>query len=235
MNCEEASLLIEEFYDGEMDSQSKSRLEEHLSVCQSCGLKLERMMRLDYLLEQSSMPPPVSAQLGQTLMAAFRNQHEKVAPPLNWWQRIFVGSVMIPKPVFAAIMLAIALAVLAVSIRDDERGAPSPVSTNIAVSSPAASTPPLPEVIEKTKIVEVPVVRERVVTRVVYVERKGSERVAQNPLRGNKQQRKAKEDNVNLVNLAMSGAVEDGEYVTRANLAGFQPIAEMKTRMIPKR
>ena len=231
MNCEEASLLLEEFYDGEVDTQSKLRIEAHLAVCPSCGVEFERMRRLDNLLEKSSTPQ-ASAQLDRTLMAAFRRQHEKAAPSPPWWQRIFVGSVSIPKPAFAAVLLAIVLAVLAAGIGESNRSIPAQVGTNIPSSSPASATPLPPEIIEKTRIVEVPVVRERVVTRVVYVERQNSRALARNRVSENKQTRAAKEGDANL---AMSGAVEDGEYVTRANLAGFQPMAELKTRIILNR
>jgi hypothetical protein len=91
-----------------------------------------------------------------------------------------------------------------------------------------------PEIIEQTKIVEVPVIRERVVTRVVYVERQSNETnnsqkslLAQDRTGRNKQkQNLTKEETNSATN------VEASEYVTRGNLSGFQPIAELKTRII---
>jgi hypothetical protein len=67
-----------------------------------------------------------------------------------WWKRLWMGSVRIPVPVACVLLLAIAVAVW--------RG----------------TKPSVPQIVVKTERVEVPVVQERVVTKLVtkYVFRK---------------------------------------------------------------
>ena len=233
MDCERVSLLIEEFYDGELDLHLKSRVEEHIAVCSFCSAEFYKVRSLDQLLEKSSAPPPPSAMLDQKLMEAFQ-QNQKALKSPAWWHRIFAGSLSIPKPAFAAAVIMVAAAIAAANIIGRYAVTPSNVSSIPAASSPAVSTPLPPEIIEKTKIVEVPVIRERVVTRVVYVERQSNESnnsqkslLADDRTGGNKQkQNLTKEETNSAIN------VEAGEYVTRGNLSGFQPIAELKTRII---
>ena len=236
MNCEEVSLLIEEFYDGEIDLHLKSRVESHIALCPLCGADFERVRGLDRLLEKSSAPPTPSILLDQKLMAAFERHHKEPEKSPAWWQRIFVGSLSIPKPAFAAALIVFAVAVTAANIIGRYAAASSEISAISPVPTTVVSVPLPPEIIEKIKIVEVPVVKERVVTRVVYVDQKSSGAVlaeksllAKNKADGNKQEPVVKEDNFNL---AMNGSVEDGGYVTRANLIGFQPPEELKTRII---
>lgn len=236
MDCERVSLLIEEFYDGEMDLHLKSRVEEHIAGCALCNAEFHKVLRLDQILERSSAPPPPSAMLDRKLMEAFQRQNQKDLTSPVWWQRIFIGSVSIPKPAFAAALIMIAFAVTAANIAGRFAVISSDASTISPVASPVNLTPLPPEVIETTKIVEVPIVKERIVTRIVYIERQSNEAVksqkatlAQNQRGGNKQKEVVNEDNTNL---AMNGSIVDGGYVTRANLNGFQPTAELKTRII---
>jgi hypothetical protein len=172
--------------------------------------------------------------LDQGLIEAFQQQKQKALTSSAWWHRIFAGSLSIPKPVFAAAIIIVAVAITAANIIGRYTLTSPDVSSIPAASPLVVSTPLPPEIIEKTKIVEVPVIRERVVTRVVYVERQNNESnnsqkslLAQDRTGGNKQkQNLTKEETNSAIN------VEAGEYVTRGNLSGFQPIAELKTRII---
>jgi hypothetical protein len=236
MKCEEVSLFIEELYDDEIDFHLKARVKEHLAGCPSCSADFDRIFRLDQLLEKAPAPPPPSALLDRKLMKAFERHNREALKSPAWWQRIFVGSVSVPKPAFAAILLAIIATITAAIMIERNRSVSFEIGTSLPASSPSVSTPLPPEIIEKTKIVEVPVIRERVVTRVVYVERQNSEAIkpqkalsARNGNDGNKQKQTLKEGDTNL---AMNGSIEDGGYVTRANLTGFQPATELKTRII---
>ncbi len=236
MNCKEVSLLIEEFCDGELSLHLESRVKEHIEICVLCSADLNNVIKLDQLLEKSSPPPPPSVMLDQKLMEAFRDHNKAVSISPAWWQRIFVGSLSIPKPAFAAALVVFAVAVTAANLVGRYTMMPADFSA-VSVALPTVVNVPLPpEIIEKTKIIEVPVVKERVVTRVVYVERQNNKTtdvqktlLAQNQADGNKQERTVKEDDSNL---AMNGAVNDDGYVTRANLIGFQPPTELKTRII---
>jgi hypothetical protein len=171
--------------------------------------------------------------LDQKLMEAFQ-QNQKALKSPAWWHRIFAGSLSIPKPAFAAAIVMVAVAITAANVIGRYTVTSSDVSSITAVPSLIASTPLPPEIIEKTKIVEVPVIKERVVTKVVYVERQSNETnnsqkslLAQDRISGNRQKKNlTKEETDSAIN------VEASEYVTRGNLSGFQPIAELKTRII---
>ena len=96
----------------------------------------------------------------------------------------------------------------------------------MATQNALLPAPPLasPQVVERTKLVEVPVVRVRVVTRTVYSAR------AQRNAREARNRAQAAEQN--YPNLAMSDSIAEHGYLTRAKLAGFQPANEMKARII---
>jgi hypothetical protein len=166
-------------------------------------------------------------------MEAFQQNQQALKSPA-WWHRIFVGSLSIPKPAFAAAVIMVAVAIAAANIIGRYAVTPLNVTSIPAAPSLIAPTHFPPEIIEKTKIVEVPVIKERVVTRVVYIERQSNEAnnsrkslLAQDLTGGNKQkQNLTKEETNSAIN------AEASEYVTRGNLSGFQPIAELKTRII---
>ncbi len=71
-------------------------------------------------------------------------------PSASWWKRLWMGSVRIPVPLACLLLLA----------------------TSVAVWR--AAKPPVPQIVVKTERVEVPVVQERIVTKLVtkYVGRK---------------------------------------------------------------
>ena len=237
MNCEKVSLFIEEFYDGELDSRLQSRIKQHLAACPSCSADFEMLVRIDRQLEKSSAPPAASATLERKLTEAFRRRDEKALKSPAWWRRAFVGSVSIPKPALGAAALASALAGVALGVGLSTRGVSSGVGPPALGAKASASPPvgpaPLPPVVnEGAKVIEAPVVRERVVTRVVYVERRGGESAARRWTGVDKAAKFTKRDDPTP---SAGGAVEGGEYVTRANLSGFQPVAELKTRIIPDR
>jgi hypothetical protein len=72
-----------------------------------------------------------------------------------------------------------------------------------------------------TKIVEVPVVREKIITRVVYLDRN-----KQNGIQ-------AKRINPKLPgNIALNNSIAENGYLTQINLEGFQPASEITTTVI---
>jgi hypothetical protein len=101
------------------------------------------------------------------------------------------------------------------------------------ISAPSAS----PEIIEQTKIVEVPVIRERIVTRVVYVERQGraADLPARNPALFSSRKdlrRNSPNSNPKDTFIAMKGSVAQNGYLTRIDLTGFQPTNGMNARVV---
>ena len=239
MNCEKVNELLNELHDGAMSEALKTRMETHIADCSSCCAAFDRLQALRNLLQTDVAPAP-SAALDRKLMQAFREKHHAPAKSPAWRRGIFAGSVSVPKPIFAAALIAVAVAVTTANL----------IGRNAAISSGVntASTAPitqqaLPEVIEKTKIVEVPVIKERVVTKTVYVEREDGnvQRAAGksfelNSIRGGAVNKK-RDDAANpaaVPNLQMSGSIAENGYFTRTDLSDFAPVAEAKIRIIKK-
>ncbi|HLM57647.1 MAG TPA: hypothetical protein VK422_16190 [Pyrinomonadaceae bacterium] len=148
--------------------------------------------------------PDESAAARARLLAAFRERAAR--PPL--WRRLLTSSVRVPLPVAACAALAFALSAYALvsrTARTDDA-----VTTN----TPAAVV----------KVVEVPVVEERVVERIVYVEKKG--RTAARP--ANRQLASAGR------NPSAARPASDASYVTPVDMAVFEPAGEMNFRIVKR-
>ena len=132
------------------------------------------------------------------------------------WRRALRAELRVPLPLAACAVVAL-LSLFAFAARSASRP-PRPKPAVESETAKAADAAPA------VKVVEVPVVRERVVTRVVYVEKKAR--------RGD------------AVELAAAGAraMEEGagprgaggasSYFTRVDMEDFQPAGEMKIRIV---
>ena len=152
--------------------------------------------------------PAEGAGSRERLLAAYR---ERVArPPL--WSRLLTSSVRVPLPVAACAALAFALAAYALVARGTQ---PEP-----AVATTTDTPSPVVKIVE----VEVPVMQERVVERVVYVEKKA--RPARSQLASAGRDSSA----------PRPGARPDSDasYVTPVDMAVFQPAGEINFRVIRK-
>lgn len=154
--------------------------------------------------------PDTPAALDRRLLASFRaEQPGVVRPPL--WRRALTSSVRIPLPVagLCAVALITTSAVLALR------------PSRITLESTPLAPPPA-----ATRLVEVPVVRERVVTRTVFVGKK--ERAA----RGKQRQGVITANATDAAENSEERAGEQTGYFTRVNMTEFQPAGEMKIRVI---
>ncbi len=236
MNCEKVNALIEAFHDKALNTNEKAGMEEHLAGCFSCRKKQERLSALSALIQKSSVPEP-SASLEQNLLQAFSAHHEKPAKSPVWWRQIFAGSVSIPKPVFAAALIAVAVIVTAAHLIGRNAATALNAETSSSAQFPVSASSTSPEIIEQTKIVEVPVIKERIVTRVVYVEQKGraAAKPAQNRtlIAGRKELRRSEPiSNPKETSLTMNGSVAENGYFTRIDLTGFRPTNGMNARVV---
>ncbi|HEY7544993.1 MAG TPA: hypothetical protein VID27_08930 [Blastocatellia bacterium] len=144
------------------------------------------------------------ASLDHRMMAAYRRE---MSPP--FWKRALASSIRVPLPVAAAvILLLLALGIVAL------RSSPIQVITNLG--------PP------ETRVVEVPVVQEKIVTRTIYVEKKRSAKMtADRQTPGQYIAQTQGRDKRITANQESSG-----QYFTLANLSGFQPVSQMKIEVI---
>ncbi|HEX8186838.1 MAG TPA: hypothetical protein VF586_00710 [Pyrinomonadaceae bacterium] len=143
------------------------------------------------------------------------------------WRRALAAQVRVPLPVAACAALALLCSLYAF-------GARAPVG----VGPTAAQTETAPAAV---RVVEVPVVRERVVTRTVYVERKsrGGERV--NSPRRPEREELARRDDQNGGGAASPQSAEPARspeahagYFTRVDMNDFQPAGEVKFRIVSR-
>ena len=237
MNCQEVKLRLEAFHDGFADSDLSSRIGKHIAGCEVCNDDLRRLQALRTILRKSSVPAP-SAALAHGLIEAFHQEHKQPTTVLPWWKRAFGSTVTIPVPAMAVAIIVIAIGIAAANI----------VGRNAAISdgsnsSSAALTPVIslasesPAIIEQTKIVEVPVTRERIVTRVVHVERqrRTADLTARNPALFSSRKdlrRNSPNSNPKDISPPMKDSVAENGYLTRIDLTGFQPTNGMNARVV---
>jgi hypothetical protein len=150
--------------------------------------------------------PDVPASLDQRLFASYHAQMNR-AP---FWQRFFTTSLRVPVPLVAAAGLLLLLA--------------GGVTIAVLTAAPTQAIP-VTQTITKTEVVTVPVVEERIVTRVVYLENK-TEKNAPSPVNA----LRPSAPPPNEIKLA-SHVAGDNAY-TNVDLSGFQPVEEMKVRII---
>jgi hypothetical protein len=190
--------------------------------------------------------PAQSAGAREHLLAEFRENN--VRAPL--WRRALAAELRVPLPVAACAVVALLASVFALFARTQT---PAPAAAQ-STTADVRTTDPAP-----AKIVELPVERERVVTRFVYVERNApraeSQRLAANEQtettrtststqRGEAAARDAlaqsgpsREDAGGVRTAIDSGAQSTAEptsYFTRVDMADFQPAEKMELRIVKR-
>lgn len=186
---------------------------------------------LTTLLRVWDAPPP-SDGARQRLLADFR----ATVRPAPLWRRALAAHVRVPLPVAACAVLALVLSPLAFGARPWNKYAPSSVSTSESTTA------------ERVRVVEVPVIQERVVTRTVYVEKKerGRERgVSSQP------DASARPETQETASMKTSASAKTSDasardeqtpsstdasagYFSRVNMEDFQPADEMKIRVVKR-
>ena len=152
--------------------------------------------------------PEPSGAARTRLLSEFREQTRSRAP---FWKRLLTSSVRVPAPVAACAVVALTASALMLAAR----------GPRLALDAPAALQP-APEV----RIVEAPAPPERVVERVVYVERES--------------RRAAKERGGQLAARGRAGSEKESDeesttsYFTSVDMGEFQPPDEMKIRIVKK-
>jgi hypothetical protein len=169
---------------------------------------------LTVLLRAWEAPPP-SADARARLLADFRAANTR--PP--FWRRAFAAELRVPLPVAACAVFALLLSLFALGTRALTR--PAPIESK-------------PEASSALKVVEVPVVRERVVTRTVYVEKK--ERGAGRGVLGRTNAREAVASEAGAQEKPLRAATQatPAGYFTRVDMADYQPADEVKIRIVKR-
>jgi len=199
---------------------------------------------LSGLLRAWDAPEP-SARSREHLLAEFRAV--RVRAPL--WRRAFMTELRVPLPVAACAVLALLASLFALYSR-------TPLSAQTLTKSNATDVRTNAE--PSIKIVELPVERERVVTRYVYVERNapraeteqlaatqqtlttqqstqpGRKMTARDALAQSSPNREETRAVQRAVDSSAQSTAEPTSYYTRVDMADFQPADEMKIRIVKR-
>jgi hypothetical protein len=148
--------------------------------------------------------------------------------PAPLWRRALTAQVRVPLPVAACLGLALLGSLYALVTR----------ATAVRVEPAAVQSNAQPTAV---RIVEVPVVQERVVTRMVYVEKskRGAARVVST--RAPEREELARRDDKNEGGAEASQSDEPAQsreaqagYFTRVDMNDFQPAGEVKLRIVSR-
>lgn len=220
----------------EMPSAEAKQLLAELNDCAACREEyatLRNTWRVSGQALRSALPtekfwPGYHARLQAKLNQHLQEDHGKVSSSLqpvrqslnsSLWLRFWIAvrklattSVRVPVPVALALMLLFGISVLARRARGT--GGPG---------VPVTATPSDQLTSVETRMIQIPVIQERVVTRAVYVEKKGKRS------RGFSNQ--LDRDELNAANrLARAGSDTSGK--TAMSLAGFKPTDQVKLTII---
>lgn len=167
--------------------------------------------------------PPQNAGARSRLLADFRASVRR--DPL--WRRALTAQVRVPLPVAACAAVLFLLSLYAFGARATHSVAPSAAHREAAV-----------------RIVEVPVVHERVVTQTVYVEKKerGAARIVstragtrETLAEANKRNERDRKDVETVQSPAPAQSAEThAGYYTRVDMNDFQPADELKFRIVKR-
>lgn len=235
MKCSEVKQQIDFFIDDELNQSLGDKVEQHLMECPSCDETFECLQAFRRIIRKD-ISVPDSARLDGRVLEAF-SQHQENKQRKNW--RTFgFGQIVIPKPALALALLTFAvftgLAFQLGKLAGTDVRIEMP-TTETANLPPQASETQLPsksvdETANKTageqliKFIEVPVVKEKIITRVVYINKQSA---TENTIKSAPAKSKAN-------NFALNSSVNENRFLTQVNLKQFQPVAEMKVKIIKK-
>ncbi|MDQ4123887.1 MAG: zf-HC2 domain-containing protein [Acidobacteriota bacterium] len=216
MNCIETKENIEALLDNELNEALKERVENHLQICPVCRDLKEQTVSLSALLQMSYMPLP-PASLDHRIIKSFRQKHA----PVSTWQQIIFGTFAVPKPAFAALLILV-LGGFWAAFQVGKI-----YSTSISISEPFGETRQIPVQMPQqptiqTVVVEVPVIKEKTVTRTIYL------RASQS----NKNEKRKPVEIPPNSDLPLSSVVANNGYFTDVSLKGFQPTPEIGVKII---
>lgn len=188
---------LSHYVDGELDFAAQERIAEHISECERCRQEYDALLfakRAALNLSRASVVAPTWDAERAPAQAARR---ESAASALA---RIFGARISVPAPLFAiALLFVIACALVAArSMRRVDNGGANAFQTYPTYDSRESAAPPQTH----------ETVRERIVTRTVYVARPREKR---------------------------SSALRQGETAMRREngaLEGFRPIADARLRVV---
>ena len=207
---------------GELEAGEKLGLLAEVETCDACLVEYRSIASALLVFDQSveaSLPEESywprhqrerSELLAQTAPHAVTAQRSE---PL--WKRLFAASLPVPVPIAAAIVLALLVSSV-LALRPSQKETVTAAPERVVVHAPP-------------QIIEVPVVREKVIKHTIYVEKRGREK--------NETPRKRmlpQESEAELTARHNEAESAQGGFFTHANLTDFQPAGELRIRVIKR-
>ncbi len=220
-NCRRIESQMVDLLFDDLDREQRLRLLSEIETCANCmGQYLscsETLSVCDRTALAATPPESYWPRYNATLRHSLRRAPlpaPAATARVPFWRRLLTARLPLPVPIAAALVVAFIIS-SALALRRP------PVVQHLAPSQPP---------VETVRIVEVPVVREKIVTGTVYVEKKrGAERAESAPLPA-----VASATELNNSTVANSKHEDEAGFFTRADLKGFQPADEMKIRVIKR-
>ncbi len=225
MDCTKVKQDLDLLLDSEIGARERDEILRHIEDCTGCSDELKRLRTMSDSLRKS-LPAEAPASLDGRVFAAMAaavpvaEVRNEPAP-----FRLFAFPKLLFAGAAAALLVCSAVAFQLGKMSASESTASERGDREAGVTSAADaarnSVADQAPVIEE-RIVEVPVIREKVVTRTVYVYRE--------PKDGN-------ETGGALPAAASPGLqslVREGEYQTQTDLSGFVPVSELKMKITRK-
>lgn len=217
MKCVEFEKRIDLMIDSELNSLQKQEVEQHFEQCQSCRKSYQILQKTKATLKTQSQLLP-TAFLDNRILQAFENHHQ---PPkkIAFWQNYFP-----PIPAFATISALFVFGLLGAFWLGKTTTSPKVITETVTIEKIVPTVEkkivelPKPETLIITKYVKVPVIKEKEVVKVVRIE-KLTRKVTNSP----------NEEKELIDYLDKTNAL-----VTKVNLEQFQPISELKVRIVRK-
>jgi hypothetical protein len=223
-NCRRTESQFVDLLFDDIDIERKRRLLREIDACANCAGRYQSLSDTLFVFErtaESVQPdenywPRYNAALRDRLLEPVAPVSEKTNARAFFWHRLWAAKLRIPVPVAAVLLIAFVMSSALTLLRAQK-------------VEPNATTPAPPPA--SVRIIEVPVVREKIITRTVYVEKKRTTPARESQI---EMPAVAQTGDVNDSSLVHSKPEEETGFFTRANLKGFQPADEMKIRVIKR-
>lgn len=223
-NCRRIESQFVDLLFDDIEPERKRRLLREIDLCANCAGQYQSLSDTLFVFERTAEAaepnenywPRYNAALHSRLLEPVATESEKSGSRAFFWHRLWAAKLRIPVPVAAALLIAFVMSSAFALMRATS------AETNAASPAPPASS---------VRIIEVPFVQEKIVTRTVYVEKKRT-----TPARSFQETMAAdaQTGETNDPALVHSKPEDETGFFTRANLKGFQPADEMKIRVIKR-
>jgi hypothetical protein len=227
MKCFEVKNFFQPLLDNEIKLAEWHEIKTHLDVCNFCRADFEYLKTTQKLLKKQPQILPTISFDNQVLQNFENLQSAKQKSRKSW----FTGLILIPKPALAFGVFALALGLTFLLGRMSVTSLPQIIvkqqSANSELKKDEIKLPIVnsvkdeitasPAIKTVIKYVEVPVVKEKIVERIVYL---------------NKPDQKNRIENINIKN--PSTIAKRGNIASQFNLKDLQPVADVTYKIIRK-